>query len=39
VEDVVGCEGIAGMIIEYPVSLRLEPGHTPHKRDDAGQQK
>jgi hypothetical protein len=39
VEDVVGSEGIAGLITEYHIPLTLEPTRTPHKRGDAGQQK
>jgi len=35
VQDVVGSESIAGLIIEYPIPLTLDPASTPLRRGDA----
>lgn len=39
VQDVIGSEGIAETVTEYPVPLNLEPPRTPHTRGDARQRK
>ncbi len=39
VQEVIGSEGIAEIVTEYPVPLILEPTRTPHERGNAGQRK
>ena len=39
VEDVVGSECIAGLMIEYPIPLTLDPASTPLRRGDAKRRK
>lgn len=35
VEDVIGSEGVAGMLTEYPIPLTLETGPAPHEPGEA----